>query len=133
MIDVAMHVSKVMKVVFLLAGLSPPPPLFIKYPTARTVTPTAALPEPSSTASSDSGSSSSDEEGGEEEEGNSSKVQHWVQCEHSSCRKWRPLSKDTKIDVERYTVEPPIGVSHFVLCRNLSEITFGDTTFLFQL
>lgn len=90
-----------------LAGLSPPPSLF-KYerkynPTAPTVTPAAAIPEPSSIASSDS--SSSGEEDGEEDD-NSSKVQHWVQCEHTSCRKWRPLRKDAKIDIERYTVEP---------------------------
>lgn len=78
-----------------LAGLSPPPSLFECAPSAPTaMSPPAVLPEPVATPG---GSSSSEEE----EEGHS-KTQLWVQCEHLSCRKWRPLRKDVKVDRERY-------------------------------
>ena len=101
-----------------LAGLPPPPSLFKDAPiirpkaTAPTVTaagdalqiPEPAVTIPSTIASNDIGQSSSsgEEEEAGEEESKKSKIQRWVQCEHISCRKWRPLRKDAKIDMKWY-------------------------------
>jgi hypothetical protein len=53
------------------------------------------------TDTGDGSNSSSSSSGEEEVGGEGSKVQHWVQCEHLSCRKWRLVEKDMKIDPER--------------------------------
>lgn len=91
-----------LKLLLCTAGLSPPPSLFNGAPTIPLTTTADGLT--TSSADIDLSSSSSDDSGEGEEEKYSKPGKErrlWVQCEHSSCGKWRLVPKCTKIDTKR--------------------------------
>lgn len=74
-----------------IAGVPPPSPLFKTVPVPKLPEPNFKPLKPQKVVKKKGGNSSSDDEEDE--------LILWVQCDNKSCRKWRKISPDSKVDL----------------------------------